>query len=304
MRAVLAAQPLALLIERREELVGVGEAVLGVLLERAHHDRVEVRRDRRHERARRARRLGEMAQRNRHDGVALKGHHPREQLVEVARGSHDRAGLGDLRGAGARDAEVCDLDAALVVEHHVVGLEVAVHDAAAVGEARGAQDLLGDVDRVLRRQRRVLADDRVERAPVEELHRDVVGAAPLAAVVDADDVGMRERGGAGGLAAEALDELLVLGEALVEQLDRDAAAELGVLGAVDLGHAAGANARHDPVAPVDHRARGNLEVHLAPPIVRQWRTLRRRWALTCRLRPRAPRARPWRSAPRSCRRNR
>ena len=35
----------------------------------------------------------------------------------------------------------------------------------------------------------------------------------------------------------------VLGEALVQKLDRDAAAELEVLGAVDLGHAAGADAR-------------------------------------------------------------
>ncbi len=52
-------------------------------------------------------------------------------------------------------------------------------------------------------------------------------------------------------AAEALDELLVLGEAAVEHLQRHAAAELLVLGGVDVGHAAGAELAQHPVAAVD-----------------------------------------------------
>ena len=66
---------------------------------------------------------------------------------EVLRRAHDRARLGHVRGAGAGDAEVGDLDAALVVDEHVLRLEVAVHDTALVREARGAQDLQDDVDR-------------------------------------------------------------------------------------------------------------------------------------------------------------
>ena len=54
-----------------------------------------------------------------------------------------------------------------------------------------------------------------------------------------------------GLAAEALDELLVAGVAVVQDLDRDAAAELLVLGEVDVRHTAGAELAHDPVAPVE-----------------------------------------------------
>ena len=42
-----------------------------------------------------------------------------------------------------------------VVDDHVVRLEVAVDDAAAVGEARRAQDLDGEVDRPHRVQRRL-----------------------------------------------------------------------------------------------------------------------------------------------------
>ena len=58
----------------------------------------------------------------------------------------------------------------------------------------------------------------------------------MAAVVDGDDVRVGEHSRALRLASEALDELLVLCMAVVEGLDRDAAAELLVLGEVDRGH--------------------------------------------------------------------
>ena len=72
---------------------------------------------------------------------------------EVLRGAHDRARQRHVRGAGARDAEVGDARAALLVEDHVVRLQVAVDHAAAVREARRAQDLDDDVDRERRVER-------------------------------------------------------------------------------------------------------------------------------------------------------
>ena len=66
------------------------------------------------------------------------------------------------------------------------------------------------------------------------------------------------------LAAEALDELVVLGEAAVEQLQRDAAAELQVLGAVDVGHPARADPVEHLVALVDDRVAGDA-VDAHPP---------------------------------------
>ena len=50
------------------------------------------------------------------------------------------------------------------------------------------------------------------------------------------------------LAAEALDELLVARVALVQDLDRDAAPELGVLRQPDVRHAARAELALEPVA--------------------------------------------------------
>ena len=117
----------------------------------------------------------------------------------------------------------------------------------------------------LGRRRAALADDLLERPALDVLHRDVVGAVPLAAVEDADDVRVLQAGGARRLAAEALDELLVLGEAAVEQLERDAAAELLVLGAVDVGHAAGAEPLDDAVAAVDERVAARRSPSAAHP---------------------------------------
>ena len=62
---------------------------------------------------------------------------------------------------------------------------------------------------------------------------------------------MVEPGCALRLAAEALDELLVGRVAVVEQLQRDAAAELLVLGEVDVRHPARAELALDHVAPVE-----------------------------------------------------
>src|SRR5262249_44883482 len=223
---------------------------------------------------RRHRRLGDLLEGDGHRALAVERHPAGEHLVEddpdrvevglrrdrvalgllgrqVLGGAHDRAGLGHVRRAGAGDAEVGALGPPLGVDDDVVGLDVAVHDAALVGEAGRAQDLDRQVDRGQQVERGLLADDLLERPPVQVLHRDVVGALPLAAVEDRDHVRVRERGGAGGLALEALHELGVLGEAAVQELEGDQARELHVLGAPHVGHPARAHPVQQPVAPID-----------------------------------------------------
>ena len=64
---------------------------------------------------------------------------------------------------------------------------------------------------------------------------------------------MREPRGVLRLAAEPLDELLVARVPVVEDLDRDAPAELLVGGEVDVRHPAGAELAGDQVAPVEER---------------------------------------------------
>ena len=69
---------------------------------------------------------------------------------------------------------------------------------------------------------------------------------------------MREPGGAGGLAPEALDEFLVFDEAALEHLDRDLPREQFVFGQVDVRHPAGADPREHAIAAVYDRPRLDL----------------------------------------------
>ena len=65
---------------------------------------------------------------------------------------------------------------------------------------------------------------------------------------------MLQPSGGLGLAPEALDELLVLGEAGMEDLERDPALEVSVVGQPDIGHAARPDPPQDPVPPINNAA--------------------------------------------------
>ena len=172
---------------------------------------------------------------------------------QVLRGADDRARFGHLAHTRARDAEIRHLQSPLAVDQHVVRLDVAVNDAVAVREPDRGEDLPRVVDREVDRRRTARDDELLQRTAVEVLHRDVVRAFRLAAVVDRDDVRVREAGGVLRLTAEALDELFVTGVAVVQDLDRDAAAEHFVLGEVDVRHTTRAELAQDAVAPVEER---------------------------------------------------
>ena len=81
-------------------------------------------------------------------------------------------------------------------------------------------------------------------AALDVLHDDVMAALVDAGVVDLDDVGVDQPGDRQRLAAEAGDELLVVGEVLREDLDGHGALEDVVDRAVNARHAA----RAEPIA--------------------------------------------------------
>ena len=169
-----------------------------------------------------------------------------------------------LEGVGARrwgqdlgDAPVHHVDLTVVADHDVVGLEVAVADAAAVRERDRVEDLeehveqpeqvlvldrRGDqepalVDAIVGRAER--DDQVVEGAALDQLHAEV-GLLVLVEreLVDRDDVGVVELAGDLGLADEAADRQgRVLVDA-VQRLDRDPSAQRRVDGDVDGRHAA------------------------------------------------------------------
>ena len=88
----------------------------------------------------------------------------------------------------------------------------------------------------------------VERHAVEQLHRDIGEAVGLADVVDGDDIGVGERAGGPGLAQEAADEAEILAEFRLQHLDREHAVDARIVGAIDVGHRAFADAPFDHIA--------------------------------------------------------
>ena len=241
-----------------------------LLRQRAEHDEVEIPRDLTANRGGRLRDLREVLHRDLDRRLAGERHLPGEQLVEqdpgrvevgrlvdgraagllggeVLGGADDRARLGHLARTGSRDPEVRHLDAALVVDEDVVRLDVPVDDPVAMGVAERGQHLAHVRHRDRDRARAARDDQLLQRAPLDVLHDDEVRPLYLSAVVDRDDVRVREARGMRRLATEPLDELRVVRVPLVEHLDRDLATELLILGEPDVGHAAAPELALEPV---------------------------------------------------------
>ena len=177
--------------------------------------------------------------------VGLAGDGAAERLLGrdvVGRAEHAAVGGQALLVQRAGDPEVRDLRRALLVDEHVLRLDVAVDDLALVRGAERARDLDRVGDRLGDRQARVAADALLERLALDVLEDDVrrrmVRVALLAGVDDADDVRVVELRDRARLAAEALELVGVAGDLAVHELDRDLALEHRVEGAVHRRHAA------------------------------------------------------------------
>ena len=277
-------------LEVGEEVVHAGVAVLGAAGEASRERAAEPARD---PEARADELAGEDRVHELDDGAAAEGALAVEGLPEgdaegelvgagvdlaglpllgrhVEGGAEERTGAGEVPGEVARgglegggglvaladsadEAEVHDARAAVGADHHVVGLEVAVDEAGAVGRGEAAGG--GEEDREdLRERARALGEPGAGGEAVDELHGDEEAVALVQAdVVDGDDVGVGELGEAAGLAEHA--GALVLAGAGEEELEGDLAVELGVVCGVDGAHAPG------PEQPEDHIAADEAAPH-------------------------------------------
>src|SRR5919202_360339 len=189
--------------------------------------------------------------------IAPRGSRVPECLLggEVVGCAHDQTGLGHLRGGDrSRYTEVSYLRLPRLGKQHVLGLHVAVDYAPLVSSPQGPRHLERYRDGLVGRERAFVADALLQVAARGVLHDDEAGAVfGLAPIVDGDYVRMGERGGALGLALEALDDLLVVGVLPSEHLEGHVAAQLPVAGQVDLGHSSVAYEFLELVAPVEER---------------------------------------------------
>jgi hypothetical protein len=197
-------------------------------------------------------------------GEHLVDHHP--QRPEVGRrpralaaqllGGHVGGGadgdplLGDGGGVHpAGEAEVEQLHPAVRQHHHVLRLEVAVHDAGRVRGGEGGGELAGDRGGVGDREAAVrrAGEELGEGGAVVVGHDEEARPLVLAGLVDGADVRMVEAGGGPRLAPEARRVGGACLAPLEEELDRHLPPQLDVRGEVDHPHAAAAERAQQPV---------------------------------------------------------
>ncbi len=170
--------------------------------------------------------------------------------AHVVRRAEAHSGLGHPAAAGAgdgeRNAEVGH-ERAPVVDQDVLGLDVAVDHAVAVGVVERGGHLGREADGVADRELLLAAEPIAEALAFDERHDVPGGAVRFAAVDEAEDVGVLQGGDRLDLAEEPLgaDHGGQLG---AEHLDGDPAVVPEVLGEVDGGHAALAELPLDAVA--------------------------------------------------------
>jgi hypothetical protein len=147
-------------------------------------------------------------------------------------------GVG-FRTGQLRQTEVENLGLAAIRHEDVGGLDVAVQDAPAVRYVEPVRNL----HRQLQQQphlERPSVDAMVEGAALEQFHRQEGTALVFVDLVDGADVRMVQRRGHPGFTQEALGAGAVGTVLGAQELERDRAMQLDVLGLEDDAHAAGA----------------------------------------------------------------
>src|ERR1035438_1962551 len=179
----------------------------------------------------------------------LLGRHVFERADDGAGLSH--AGIAER----ASQPEVHDHDAAMLVAHDVLRLQVAVNHAFGMGGVESAADLLNHRDRILGRELSFAAQDGAQILAVEVLHADEADALSLAQVENADHVLMRDVAGENELLLEARKNRGIRRQFRTDDLERDQAVELAVPSLVDGAHAALPENAKDLVAFTEKHAR-------------------------------------------------
>ncbi len=191
----------------------------------------------------------------------LRGH-----VVRRARDAVLLRGLG-LGAAPGRYAEVADLDDAILRDHEVVGLDVAVDDAVALRVLEAARRVEDDRERPLDGEPALLAEEVLDAPSRHVLHGVEADGLHLvlgdADVVDLHDVRVVELARGARLGREAVHELRVRRELGREDLEGDASLERDLDRLVDGAHAAASEETADPVA----RELGLREIALARPLL-------------------------------------
>ena len=251
-------------------------------------DQLQLRRDIRVDLPRRQRNRAQMLNSHRDRRIPLKGQPTGEHLIEhhagrvdigpgvstvapsllrrdIVDGAQCLLGQGLGRVLQTRDAEVGHLHTAVPQHHDVLGLDVPVDDAPAVGVAQALHDLSDEVERLSPVQLAPPLHILLERDAVDQLHDDVFRLTALGHVIDRDDIGMRQHGNRLGFGVKTAAEVRILGQVALQDLHRHQTVEAMTLGLVDHGHTAGSDALENLVAVIQHFS--DIRIHVASSLL-------------------------------------
>ncbi len=144
---------------------------------------------------------------------------------------------GPLRIHNPGNAKVSHLHAAIPQHHDVLGLDIPVNDAPAVGVLQGLQNLVHEMQTFPPVQRTAPpAHILLERNPLNQLHDHIFHALGLAHIKDVDDVGVTHHPHGLRFVVEPAANLIVLRKLRFQNLHRDHAVEPVAFGFVDNSH--------------------------------------------------------------------
>src|SRR5205809_144224 len=149
------------------------------------------------------------------------------------------------------DPEVREHHPAVVVEHDVGRLHVAVHHTALMGVSQGAGRFPENPLDLRHGKRLLLVEQILERGARDVLHDEVVEPALALDAIDGNDVGVIELGRGLGLLLEAAHHLVVLSDVGRQHLDRDLALERQIMRQEDLAHPSLTQQALEPVLALD-----------------------------------------------------
>ena len=154
---------------------------------------------------------------------------------------------GVCRGNHLGDAKVQELGLTLWRQHHVLRLQIAMDDVAAMSGSERVGDLSRDAQRVGKRQR-ATSQARGQRFARHVLHDHVRPAGRIGAdVVDRADAGMIERSNRLRFLQQPPGDEVARPPSRVDELDRHIAAQRRVAGEIHLAHAARADQPAQPI---------------------------------------------------------
>ena len=145
------------------------------------------------------------------------------------------------------ESEVQHFDSAVVRQHDVRGLEIAMHHALLVGRCERIRDRDAQLDDA-RDGQPARCHLPVEPLALDQLHRQEPNAVLILDRIERDDVRVVEAGDRARFVFEARQAFGVSGHIGRQHLERDVATEAHVPRPIHLAHAAGAERRDDVVA--------------------------------------------------------